>query len=99
MSGIFLVCCFVLWVRIGAGLPNITGAWQGTLHTEGAGSSGFEGAITPGSYSRAYSYAAISSATSKNNKKILDASLSNSIYGSSETVSPLSQSTLYLVKY
>lgn len=80
-----------------AGLPNITGTWQGSKNTEGAASAAFSGAVTSGQFGASYKYAAMSSSSSNDSKKILDASLSSSIYGNSSTVQPQTIKVLYYV--
>lgn len=74
-----------------AGLPNITGSynWGTTILVESSG------ALTGGSYSKGYGNATTHSWGGIK----LDASLSNSIYGNSETVTPKSLTTFLLIKY
>lgn len=77
------------------GLPNITGMFAAdTYYTIAEGSGAFLPSTTTPTWAVAAGHAG-----SIGKYFSFDASLSNSIYGSSETVSPLSQSTLMLVKY
>lgn len=84
---------------ITAGLPNITGSFQGTQNDEGAGANQFSGAFYAGAFSTSYKYAAISSASNANTKKQFDASKSNIIYGKSSTVQPPAMVLIPQIKY
>ena len=81
---------YVYVISIEAGLPNITSSGFGhILNARSRGAIIAGGTSTVFASGAAYLVYLVS----------LDASLSNSIYGSSKTVSPLSQSTLYILKY
>lgn len=71
------------------GLPNIIGMTGSTV--ENASSTGAFYSLGRGSWLGGGSYGTIING--------FDASRSNSIYGSSSTITPLSQSALILVKY
>ena len=91
--GYFFFFYFVLWVSVEAGLPNITGTFTGgenppdSYATGSFRSTGTNDSekLDGGSYSRCII--------------TLNASLSNLIYSKSSTVTPLSRSTLMLIKY
>ena len=76
-----------------AGLPNITGTWDGDelIHNGAAWANG-------AFYVKDSAYSEISTGTGGANKAIgFDASLSNSIYGNSNTVQPQSIKVLYYI--
>lgn len=79
-----------------AGLPNITGGIISStsyiFHRNGA-SGAFKIVGTNGTGP------ALSKNNDGNNQIALDASLSSSIYGSSPTVTPLSLSSIFIIKY
>ena len=78
-------------IRLSAGLPNITGAFIGVVQ-------GGTGAFSTGSNTTSY----VGPANSNNlrqKRNTFDASLSNLIYGNSETVTPESLKALLLIKY
>ena len=81
---------------MGAGLPNITGTFDtGDRRTHIAGTSGaiYVRAIGPNTWST-------QNKAGGNTQGVgFNARGSNTIYGSSSTVTPLSQSTVMLMKY
>lgn len=94
--GDIFVCYFVFWVRIGAGLPNITGEVKPLrgVYKSSYTSNGALNITSAGTYNMA----ANGSVSDKYNAQVnLDASQSNSIYGNSETVAPLSLATKYII--
>lgn len=82
-------------ISIGAGLPNITGSVGGAYnYVFNSGKGAF--------ISRSFGYTNtvdISGKDNINNGTTLDASLSSSIYGSSETVTPESITTTFCIRY
>ena len=76
-----------------AGLPNITGTYKNP-------NLRYKGTVTSGALD-----ATTSDADAGNSGQLVstyitfDAHNSNTIYGNSETVTPLSQGTLYILKY
>ena len=97
----------MLNIRIGAGLPNIRGSFgSGTLTKKALSADNstqminVSGAIlVHASSSGCYINDTNSACWFANGFLLLDASASNSVYDNSNTVTPLSQSTLMLVKY
>ena len=78
-----------------AGLPNITGSAESEVNFIRNGQGAFSQ-----SNQYAYTIGAIKGAAYGLVKSFnFDASRSSSIYGNSDTVTPLSQSTLYVIKY
>lgn len=77
-----------------AGLPNITGMFQGSWQTNFDASSG---AFTRSATSVVH--AAGSTSYSYPRQVDLDASRSNPIYGASDTVQPPAATTKYIIKY
>lgn len=75
---------------IGAGLPNITGRVGGTKDIIPKGAFYFMGNNFAGN---------TDIVEHQFKDTYMDASLSNSIYGSSKVVTPLSLSTSYILKY
>ena len=84
--------CQVKSISVEAGLPNITGSPNCTM---GNASTGGSGAL--------YTIVIAGSATFVEGAApgvlSFNASLSNPTYGNSDTVTPTSQSTLYILKY
>lgn len=79
-----------------AGLPNITGKYNIIVnYTSVTGIWNASGAFYKGSKENV----GAAGSDGLGGTLCLNASLSSSIYGSSSTVTPLSQSTLYVVKY
>ena len=78
-----------------AGLPNITGKTYNLC----SASDYEEGALSNGIVYTDSGYAGSTSTKNRLRDIILDASRSNPIYGKSTTVTPTSQSTLYVMKY
>ena len=94
MLGIFFY--FVLWARIGAGLPNITGyfanGYRGVF-------SIFSGAFAVTSaWVRFKDWGGEGSAWNYDGAEI-NASRVSSVYGKSSTVTPLSLSSILVIKY
>ena len=95
LSHHFLKALYTLWnISIAAGLPNITGnADSGATKAEYnvfSGAFKASGNAKPNiSGNSPWQYYGLG----------LDASLLNSVYGKSTTVTPLSTSTLYVIKY
>lgn len=91
--------CQVKCIRIMAGLPNITGNIGRDSTISMYATSATNGAFK---VKDAGSYKGINGSTNLSNFGVnasFDASRSNPIYGSSVTVTPLSKSTLYILKY
>ena len=83
-------------------MPNITGGFFPASGTNGVG-SWLGVANTYGAFKKGTATASNTAnnlgGSSTANRTEFDASLSSSTYGSSETVTPLSQSTLWCMKY
>lgn len=80
-----------------AGLPNITGEVQPHYNSRRLGTySGWDNFDTPGT--AAWGSGAFGNSTNMGGISF-DASLSNSIYGSSDTVTPLSLSCKFIISY
>ena len=79
-------------ISIEAGLPNITGRTTGYAVQNGSGSGALTSTVTHGAnlWGSVFTYIASLS---------LDASKSNAIYGTSDTVTPLSLTTKIVLKY
>lgn len=93
--------CQVKRISIGAGLPNITGQlWTGDVGDSGKYVNGLNtddegGIFYKGELVNGYN----EGGGAKNYVPKYDFSRASFIYGKSSTVTPLSQSTLYVVKY
>ena len=82
-----------------AGLPNIEGVFKSTFTVARDKGTDTTGAFqSPYSKSTGY-YGGTAGDSSWGYGFKFNASLSNPIYGNSEMVAPLSQSTLYILKY
>lgn len=87
--------CQVKRIRVGAGLPNIMGRFVASSRVNNFYADGaFYDSLNSlnhrdGTTSNVYGFGAY----------YFDASRSSSVYGNSGTVSPLSKSTLYVMKY
>lgn len=96
--GDIFICYFVLCVRIGAGLPNITGLFNG-------GDANFayqlrgNGALAEYVQWMQYTYTIFNSPADRIYGCTFDASRSSTIYGTSGTVTPMSLSSIYIIRY
>ena len=81
---------------IEAGLPNITGATSYLVSTENSVTTG---AIHNDTYISNNGVSSVSSSSIKFRSLSLDASLSDSIYGNSNTVQPPAIVINYIIKY
>ena len=96
MLGIFFVCCFVLWVSVGAGLPNITGCAAGTRRMDNAQSDANSALYWM--WLNWVDAMAFYSATAAADIGF-DASRSSSVYQNNAPVRPLSMTTTFLIRY
>ena len=85
----------VFFVSVDAGLPNITGVFGHALMTETFISNGSFYDTSGNTWSRGTS----SPSTWKWRDINIDASRSSSVYGSSDTVTPLSLSCIPIIRY
>ena len=76
-----------LGISVEAGLPNITGRTDG------------DGAISPTGCFQNGGAAGYAGGDSRGIRVNFDASLSSPVYGKSNTVTPLSQKVIYLIRY
>ena len=91
----YFLFVFVLWVRIGAGLPNIKGNYY--AHAFSVWMSSENGLFTAyNSYNR---YPPVNQAGTGYSTATFDAAKANEVYGNSDTVTPLSIACRIYMKY
>ena len=83
-----------------AGLPNIEGSIDGIeQYVKGYNAGSTTGAITALAHGSKWTKTGTGTTVDRQLAINFDASLSNTIYGSSDTVTPKSLTTLLLIKY
>ena len=92
--------CQVKRISIGAGLPNITASVNGAMVGQGTFMNAMSAFyLETGPYTWGIGLASGQRGLESYERVNLDASRSNPIYDNSNKVIPLSQSTLYILKY
>ena len=86
---------------VSAGLPNITGRINFVADVHSDETTGRNTIVSSSVETKSGKYCAVTSDVGRffAVSKTIDASLSNSIYGSSTTVTPKSYTTVFLIKY